>query len=130
MKIFLASPALDGPDAGGMARPRRTGVAELKATGILQPFEKEYFRKDGSRVPVMIGGAMFEGSKNEGVAFVLDLSERKRGEEALRRSEAYLTQAQRLSRTGSFWWKVSVGNSFGRMRRFVSWDTTGQCVLR
>jgi PAS domain S-box-containing protein len=40
---------------------------------------------------------------------VLDLSERKRSEEALRRSEAYLAQAQRLSQTGSFWWKVSSG---------------------
>jgi len=60
-------------------------------------------------VPVLIGAAIFEGSKNEGVAFVLDLSERKRGEEALLRSEAYLAQAQRLSRTGSFGWKVSSG---------------------
>jgi PAS domain S-box-containing protein len=84
-------------------------VAELEATGILHPFEKEYFRKDGNRVPVLIGAAVFAGSKNEGVAFVLDLSERKRAEEALRRSEAYLTQAQRLSQTGSFWWKVSSG---------------------
>jgi PAS domain S-box-containing protein len=84
-------------------------IAELKATGTIQPFEKEYFHKDGNRVPVLIGAAIFEGSETEGVAFVLDLSERKRGEEALRRSEAYLAQAQRLSQTGSFWWKVSSG---------------------
>jgi PAS domain S-box-containing protein len=62
-------------------------VAQLKATGTAQPFQKEYFRKDGSRVPVLIGAAMFEGSGNEGVAFVLDLSEQKRAEEALRASE-------------------------------------------
>ena len=62
-------------------------VAELKATGAAQPFQKECFRKDGSRVPVLFGAAMFEGSGNEGVAFVLDLSEQKRAEEALRASE-------------------------------------------
>jgi PAS domain S-box-containing protein len=61
--------------------------AELKATGVAQPFRKEYFRKDGSRVPVLFGAAMFEGSGNEGVAFVLDLSEQERAEEALRASE-------------------------------------------
>jgi signal transduction histidine kinase len=82
-------------------------VADLQATGILHPFEKEYFRKDGSRVAVLLGGALFEGSGNEGVAFVLDLSEQKRAERALRRSEALLAEAQRLSATGSFTWCVA-----------------------
>jgi PAS domain S-box-containing protein len=67
-------------------RDART-VAELKRIGTAQPFEKEYFRKDGSRVPVLIGGAMFEQGTNQGVGFVLDLTERKRAEEALRQSE-------------------------------------------
>ena len=52
-------------------------IAELKATGIFRPYEKEYFRRDGSRVPALLGGALLEGDGNEGVAFVLDLSEQK-----------------------------------------------------
>jgi PAS domain S-box-containing protein len=82
-------------------------VADLKATGIFQPFEKEYFRKDGSRVPVLLGGALLEGDGNEGVAFVLDLSEQKRAERALRRSEAFLAEGQHLGQIGSFSWRVA-----------------------
>jgi PAS domain S-box-containing protein len=82
-------------------------VADLKATGIFQPFEIEYFRKDGSRVPALLGGALFEGSGNEGVAFVLDLSEQKRAERALRRSEAFLAEGQHLGQIGSFSWRVA-----------------------
>ena len=81
-------------------------AADLKATAVFQPFEKEYFRKDGSRVPVLLGGALFEGSGNDGVAFVLDLSEQKRAAKALRRSEAFLAQGQRLSQIGTFSWRV------------------------
>jgi PAS domain S-box-containing protein len=62
-------------------------VAQLRATGSCEPFEKEYFRKDSSRVPVLIGAAAFERGRDESVAFVLDLTERKRTQEALGRSE-------------------------------------------
>src|SRR6202035_2510170 len=54
--------------------------AELKAAGTVQPREKEYFRKDGSRVPVLLGATTFGDKQDEGVAFVLDLTERKRAE--------------------------------------------------
>jgi PAS domain S-box-containing protein len=75
-------------------------VAELRSSGTFQPVEKEYFRKDGSRLPVLIGGALFEESGNEGVAFVLDLSERKRGEEALRELESEFARMNRVSTLG------------------------------
>ena len=48
-------------------------IAELDATGAAQPYEKEYLQKSGSRVPVLVGGAMFDGGRDEGVAFVVDL---------------------------------------------------------
>ncbi|MBR0858307.1 trifunctional serine/threonine-protein kinase/ATP-binding protein/sensor histidine kinase [Bradyrhizobium liaoningense] len=68
--------------------------AELRATGVVQPFEKEFFRKDGSRVPVLTGGALFEGDNEQGVAFVLDLSERKRAETEARENEQRYREAQ------------------------------------
>src|SRR5256885_15042544 len=72
-------------------------LAQLSATATCKPYEKEYFRKDGSRVPVLVGGAFFEPKRNEAVVFVIDMTERKRAERALQQSQAYLAQAQELS---------------------------------
>jgi PAS domain S-box-containing protein len=69
-------------------------LAQVSATGSCKPFEKEYFRKDGIRVPILIAGARFEWKRDEGVAFVLDMTERKRAEEKLRASEQLLLDAQ------------------------------------
>ena len=86
-------------------------MAEFLATGVFQAYEKEYFRKDGSRVPVLVGGARMQ-SPNEGVVFVLDLSEQKRSEEKIRRSESYLAEAQKLSQTGSWAWSPDLTADF------------------
>jgi PAS domain S-box-containing protein len=76
-------------------------LSEAMEHGVFQTYEKEFLRKDGNRLPVLIGGALIQ-SANEGVVFVLDLSEQKRAVEALRSSETYLAKAQRLSQTGSW----------------------------
>ena len=69
-------------------------VAELEATGTAQPYEKEYFLKSGSRVPVLVGAATFGGRHDQGVAFVVDLTERKRAEEEIRESERRYSEVQ------------------------------------
>ena len=58
-------------------------IGELIATGRCSPFEKEYIRKDGSRVSVLIGSALLEPHKESGSSFVMDITERKRIEVAL-----------------------------------------------
>ena len=66
---------------------------ELRKAGGLQPYEKEYLRKDGRRVPVLIGAASFEEAGDQGVAFVLDLTARKRAEAEARESERRYREA-------------------------------------
>jgi PAS domain S-box-containing protein len=75
------------------ARTERA-VAELEMTGTIQPFEKEYLRKDGSRVPVLLGATSFDETANQGVSFVLDLTERKRAETEMRESEQRYRELQ------------------------------------
>jgi len=75
-------------------------VAQLRETGSCEPFEKEYLRKDGSRVPVLVGVAAFEG-RDAGVSFVLDLTERKRAQEALHKAQAELAHVARVTTVGA-----------------------------
>jgi PAS domain S-box-containing protein len=63
---------------------------ELAHSGSSRSYEKELIRKNGGRVPVLVGGALLSGETNQGVAFVLDQSERKRAEGELRRNQELL----------------------------------------
>ncbi len=62
---------------------------QIQATGVCAPIEKEYFRKDGTRVPILLGVARMEGREEDcySACFVLDLSRRKKAEVALQESE-------------------------------------------
>ena len=73
-------------------------LEELRERGRCTPYEKEYIRRDGSRVPVILSDAMLPGSEEQIVAFVLDITERKRAEEALQRVNQKLNVLSQLTR--------------------------------
>lgn len=67
---------------------------ELTTTGAMQPREKEFFRRDGSRVKVLIGAAAFDAGANQGVAYILDLTEREDAERKAVESERRVRELQ------------------------------------
>ncbi len=80
-------------------RPRDLAAAEeAMATGRSRPYEKEYRRRDGSRVPVLISLARMPGRIHEGIASILDLTPTKRLEQRLR---AQVSAAAALAREDS-----------------------------
>ncbi len=62
-------------------------MAEALATGHTTPIEKEYFHKNGSRIPILIGGTIISRDPVEWLTFVLDLSNQKAVENELRQSD-------------------------------------------
>jgi PAS domain S-box-containing protein len=58
-------------------------IAELRQTGSFRPYEKEYLRKDGSRIPVLVGGVSTVA--DEAIIFIFDLTERKKAQAELAR---------------------------------------------
>jgi PAS domain S-box-containing protein len=61
-------------------------IQELNELGICTPYEKECICKDGSRLPILLGGARLEEDEETAIAFVMDLSDRKQAELEIRKA--------------------------------------------
>lgn len=81
----------------------------LKETGVLPLMEKQYFRKDGTRVDVLIGGATLGTERKRGIMLVLDITGRKALEVALRESVERLRLTLAGTGVGTFEMDVETG---------------------
>ena len=74
----LTPPEFASADQAALGEVRRTGATQ-------RPFEKEYLRKDGERLPILIAAAALDAAGEKGVAFALDISDRKHAEAEMQR---------------------------------------------
>jgi len=90
------------------------GIEEALRTGRCRPYEKDYLRKDGTRVPVLIGYALVRPRQNQFIGYVVDLSTRLR-------QYADVAEAMRAAETGVWDWDMRNGQ--------VIWSDTTKTLL-
>ena len=73
--------------ASGGDESDRRALQEIQLRGSCMPYEKDFLRKDGSRIPTLVGAARLGPDMNDLVFFILDLTERRRAEERARQAE-------------------------------------------
>ncbi len=89
-------------------------IAQLLDTGVCPPFEKEYIRKDGARVPIVIGAAITEHSPLEWACFVIDTSKRKRAEEDVQKFVSLVESSGDFIAMVTLDWRLFYLNKAGR----------------
>ena len=118
----------------GLDEPSIDHLAQRAEAGEVITFETRHRRKDGSTFPVEIRSGTFrQGGKLFYLALARDITERKLAEESLRQSQAYLTESQRLSHTGSWALDVTTNRylyTSEEFDRLFGFDTRGEPLTR
>jgi PAS domain S-box-containing protein len=91
-------------------RADEKAIHEMREHGSCTPYEKEYVRRDGTRVSVFLSDTILPGPEEQIAAFALDTTERKRAENRLRESERKLREVQEMAHLGSWHWNVKTGD--------------------
>jgi PAS domain S-box-containing protein len=81
-------------------RHDEAAVLRLLKDGVDRPWEKEFFHRQGHRIPILIGGAVMSYDRSECVSFILDLTEQKRAEQKIQQLNAELERTARLGVMG------------------------------
>ncbi|HWR25793.1 MAG TPA: PAS domain S-box protein, partial [Methanosarcina sp.] len=100
-------------------------IAELKAKSVNAPYEQEYIRKDGSYVPVVLGASTFDQERREGIAFVVDITERKQREHRIRR---YYNVLEGINRIFGSVVRAETEQELGNVCLSVALEVTGSQI--
>ncbi|WP_312435836.1 AAA family ATPase [Achromobacter sp.] len=103
--LFLTMTGYDREDVSAgrlrwtalVSRSGAVSLEELLLRETAEPVETELIRKDGRRVPVLLGSARFAADDNQGVSFVLDLSERKAADAKMQQIQSDLAHVTRMT---------------------------------
>ncbi|NTS77194.1 PAS domain S-box protein [Catenovulum sp. SM1970] len=104
-------------------------IEEANEKGYWTPFEKEYYHKDGHRVPVLIGGSIFEHNRQEFIVFVVDLSERHlKQQQLLKYEEIVCGSSDLLAFVSKEYIYQTVNPAYLKMHGLESCDVVGKTV--
>ncbi|MEO8794979.1 MAG: PAS domain S-box protein, partial [Daejeonella sp.] len=95
-------------------------LQQIQSGGSCVPYEKEYIRKDGTRFPLILGAALNPGEESDkGIAYIIDISKRKKAETELIKSNNLLAEAQKISQIGNWEWLPETDEVFWSDEMFI-----------
>ena len=78
-------------------------IERLRQDGEIESLEKEYYRKDGSRISVLLGAALLPGSEDQTICVLVDITDRKQAQKALQESQQFLQTVLDTIPLAVFW---------------------------